>query len=75
MAKRFRQTSQKRNKERARYEKQQQKAARRLEAKQRRATAGSGSGSEKGETPLDLDGIQPGAYLLLAQGDDTHDRA
>jgi hypothetical protein len=73
MAKRFRQTSQKRNKERARYEKQQQKAARRLEAKQRRATAGSGS--ENGETPLDLDGIQPGPHLLLARGDDTHDRA
>jgi hypothetical protein len=73
MAKRFRPTSQKRNKERARQEKQQKKTARRLEAKQRRATAGSGS--EIDETPLDLDGIQPGPQPLLAVGNETNDQA
>lgn len=44
MAKRNRTTFQKHSKEQARQQKQRDKAARRLEAKQRRATAEPGSG-------------------------------
>lgn len=53
MAKKSRPTFQKLNKERARQQKQQAKAARRLEAKPRRATAAS----ESGETTLEMGGI------------------
>jgi hypothetical protein len=56
MAKRSRSTFQKHHQEQARQQKQQVKAARRLEAKQRRATATSGSG----DTPLDLADRHPG---------------
>jgi len=55
MAKKSRPTFQKLNKERARQQKQQAKAARRLEAKQRRANGTS----EMGETALDMGGIGP----------------
>lgn len=41
MARKFRPTSQKRHKEQKRQQKQQAKAVRRLEAKQRKADAGS----------------------------------
>ncbi|MBI3330099.1 MAG: hypothetical protein HYZ81_25750 [Nitrospinae bacterium] len=54
MAKKSRPTFQKLNKERARQQKQQAKAARRLEAKQRRANAAS----EMGETTLDVGDIR-----------------
>lgn len=55
MPKKSRPTFQKLNKERARQQKQQAKAARRHEAKQLRATAAS----EMGETTLDMSGIRP----------------
>jgi hypothetical protein len=67
MAKRGRTTFQKYHKERARQLKQQEKAARRLAAKQRRANAKSGSG----DTPLDLAGRRPGPQLLPASGNDV----
>jgi hypothetical protein len=66
MAKRNRSTFQKHHKEQARQQKQRAKAARRLEAKQRRATAESGSG----DTTLDLTGLRPGPQPLPASGDD-----
>jgi hypothetical protein len=66
MAKRSRSTFQKHHKEQARQQKQKAKAARRLEAKQRRATAKSGSG----DTTLDLAGRHPGPQPLPALGDD-----
>ena len=56
MAKRSRPTFQKLNKERARQQKQQAKAARRLQAKQRRAHAVS----ERGEPPLEVADRRPG---------------
>ena len=56
MAKKSRPTFQKLNKEKARQQKQQAKAARRLAAKQRRATAESGSG----DTTPELAGLRPG---------------
>jgi hypothetical protein len=56
MAKRGRSTFQKHSKEQARQRKQQAKAARRLEAKQRRAAAETGSG----DTTQDLAGRRPG---------------
>jgi hypothetical protein len=65
MAKRGRSTFQKHHKEQARQQKQKDKAARRLEAKQRRATAESGSG----DTALDLAGIHPGPQPIPASGD------
>ncbi len=66
MARRFRPSSQKRNKERARQQKQQEKAARRLQAKQRRADAASGIG----ETSLDMTDMRPDPQLLPVPGDD-----
>jgi hypothetical protein len=55
MAKRSRPNSQKRHKEQARQQKQKEKAARRLQAKQHRVNAESGDG----DTPLTLAGIRP----------------
>jgi hypothetical protein len=71
MAKRSRLTFQKRQKEQARQAKQQEKAARRLEAKQRRATAESGSG----DTTLDLASIRPGPQPRPAPGEQGSDPA
>jgi hypothetical protein len=69
MAKRSRSTFQKHYKEQARQQKQQAKAARRLEAKQRRATtAESGSG----DTTTDLAGIRPGPQPSPTSGDDVN---
>ncbi len=65
MAKRSKQTFQKLNKEKARQQKQQAKAARRLEAKQRLATAKSGSG----DTPMELAGMRPGPPPLPTSED------
>jgi hypothetical protein len=65
MAKRSRSTFQKHSKEHARQQKQQAKAARRLEAKQRRATAESG----RGDTTPDLAGLCPGPQPLPTAGD------
>jgi hypothetical protein len=70
MARRSRPSSQKRNKEKARQQKQQDKVARRLEAKQRKANEPSGIGFS-----LDLDGLQPGPQPVPAPGDDASDRA
>jgi hypothetical protein len=67
MAKRSRSTFQKHYKEQARQQKQQAKAARRLEAKQRRATAESGSG----DTAPDLGSILPGPQPSPTSGDDV----
>jgi hypothetical protein len=67
MAKRGRSTFQKHHKEQARQQKQKEKAARRLEAKQRRANAKSGSG----DTPLDLAGRRAEPQPLPASGDDV----
>ncbi|MBI3330157.1 MAG: hypothetical protein HYZ81_26045 [Nitrospinae bacterium] len=53
MAKKSRETFQKRNKEKARQQKQNDKAARRLEAKKRRANGTSGLD----DTPLDVAGL------------------
>jgi hypothetical protein len=55
MAKRTRQTFQKYQKEQARQQKRKDKAARRLEAKKRRANAASGMG----ETTLDMADRRP----------------
>ena len=60
MARRSRPTSQKRNKEMARQQKQKDKAARRLEAKERKTDAGS----DVGGTDLDIAGIKPGPQPL-----------
>jgi hypothetical protein len=60
MAKRSRSTFQKHYKEQARQQKQHAKAARRLAAKQRRATAESGSG----DTTPELAGLRPGPQPL-----------
>jgi hypothetical protein len=67
MAKRSRSTFQKHYKEQARQQKQQAKAARRLQAKQRRADAASGSG----DTTPDLAGRRPGPQPLPTSGDDV----
>jgi hypothetical protein len=64
MAKRNRSTFQKHYKEQARQQKQKEKAARRLEAKQRRATAES----ESGDTTLDRAGIHLGPQPSPASG-------
>ena len=69
MAKRNRSTLQKHHKEQARQQKQQAKAARRLQAKQRRADAASGSGN----TTLDPTGRRPGPPLLPASGHGASD--
>jgi len=69
MAKKSRASFQKRHREQARQQKQQDKAARRLAAKQRRATAAS----ESGETPLDRADRRLGPQPLPAPGDDVSD--
>jgi hypothetical protein len=56
MAKRSRQTFQKHQKEQARQQKQKNKAARRLQAKQRRADATS----QMGESPVEMADRRPG---------------
>jgi hypothetical protein len=71
MAKRSRSTFQKHYKEQARQQKQQAKATRRLEAKQRRATAESGSG----DTSPDLADLRPGPQPLPTSGDGVSDHA
>lgn len=65
MANRSRPSPQKRNKERARQQKQQNKEARRLEAKARKANAGP----KTGDNALDLTGIKPGPQPLPEQWD------
>jgi hypothetical protein len=65
MAHRSRPTSQKRNKEKARQEKQKNKAARRLEAKARK----TGAGAKISAPDLDLAGIRPGPQPLPEQWD------
>ena len=71
MAKRSRSTFQKHYKEQARRQKQQAKAARRLEAKQHRATAQSGSG----DTAPDVAGMRPGLQPLPVSGAQESDPA
>lgn len=56
MAHRSRPTSQKRNKEKARQQKQKDKEVRRIEAKARKTSAGP----QIGENDLGLAGIKPG---------------
>ena len=65
MARRSRPTSQKRNKEMARLQKQKDKAARRLEAKERKTEGGS----QVGGKDVDIAGIQPGPQPLPEQWD------
>jgi hypothetical protein len=65
MAKRSRQTFQKHQKEQARRQKQNNKAARRLQAKQRRADAAS----ERGESPLERVDRRPDPPPAPALGD------
>lgn len=67
MAKRSRSTFQKHHKEQARQQKQQDKAARRLEAKKRRANGESGTD----DSTLDLAGILPGPQPLPVLGDEV----
>ena len=65
MARRSRPTSQKRNKEMARQQKQKDKEARRLEAKERKTGVGSDVVGKDG----DIAGIQPGPQPLPEQWD------
>jgi hypothetical protein len=65
MARRSRPTSQKRNKEMARQQKQKDKATRRLEAKERKTNVESQAGGKD----LDIAGIQPGPQPLPEQWD------
>jgi len=65
MAHRSRPTFQKRNKEKARQQKQKDKAARRLEAKERKISVGS----KINDKDLDIAGIQPGPQPLPEQWD------
>ena len=65
MARRSRPTSQKRNKEMARQQKQKDKATRRLEAKERKTDVESKVGGKD----LDIAGIQPGPQPLPEQWD------
>jgi hypothetical protein len=65
MARRSRPTSQKRNKEMARQQKQKDKAARRLEAKERKTEVGAQGGGKD----MDIAGIQPGPQPLPEQWD------
>ena len=65
MARRSRPTSQKRNKEMARQQKQKDKASRRLEAKERKTNVESQDGGKD----LDIAGIQPGPQPLPEQWD------
>jgi hypothetical protein len=67
MARRSRPTSQKRNKEMARQQKQKDKANRRLEAKERKTDVESKIGGKD----LDIAGIQPGPQPLPEQWDYT----
>ena len=67
MARRSRPTSQKRNKEMARQQKQKDKATRRLEAKERKTDVGSKVGGKD----LDISSIQPGPQPLPEQWDYT----
>jgi hypothetical protein len=69
MAKKSRASFQKRHKEQARQQKQKDKAARRLEAKQRRASAAS----EIGDPTLDMADIRLGPGPLPAPRDDVSD--
>ena len=64
MAKKARATFQKREREKARQQKNKDKHARRVEARQRRADSGRRLGG--GEDP-DIAGIQPGPQLLPEQ--------
>ena len=66
MAKKSRPTFQKREKEKARQQKQKDKEVRRLESKERRAMVGP---KIEGEDP-DLAGIRPGPQPLPEQWDD-----
>ena len=63
MAKRSRQTFQKHQKEQARQQKQKIKAARRLQAKQRRADAASEMGEPPGEMADGRPGPEPAPVL------------
>ena len=65
MAKRARQTFQKHQKEQARQQKQKSKAARRLQAKQRRADAAS----EMSVPPGEMADTQAGPQPAAARGD------
>jgi hypothetical protein len=65
MARRSRPTSQKRNKEMARQQKQKDKATRRLEAKERKTNVESQADGKD----LDIAGIQPGPQPLPEQWD------
>jgi hypothetical protein len=65
MAKRSRQTFQKHQKEQARQQKQRNKAARRLQAKQRPADAPS----ERGEAPVEMADGRSDPPLAPARGD------
>lgn len=67
MARRSRPTSQKRNKEMARQQKQKDKATRRLEAKERKTDVGSKVDGKD----LDIASIQPGPQPLPEQWDYT----
>jgi len=66
MATKARPTLQKQAKERARQQKQREKAARRLEAKREKAQAGP---RRTGEEDPDIAGIRPGPQPLPAQWD------
>jgi len=66
MANKARPTFQKRQKERARQQKQRDKAVRRLEAKHQKAQAGPRG---VGEEDPDIAGIRPGPQPLPAQWD------
>ena len=70
MAKKSRPTFQKLNKEKARQQKQRDKAARRLQAKQRRTDAKLGIVDT---TLEDADGIQPGSQSLPVPEDRASD--
>jgi hypothetical protein len=65
MARRSRPTSQKRNKEMARQQKQKDKASRRLEAKERKTNVEPQAGGKD----RDIAGIQPGPQPLPEQWD------
>jgi hypothetical protein len=71
MANRSRSSAQKHHKEQARRQKQQAKAARRLEAKQRRANATSGMD----QTPPDTAVSRPGPQSFPAPAERASDRA
>ena len=71
MAKKSRPTFQKREKEKARIQKQKDKEARRIESKERRGNATPGIA---GEDP-DIAGIRPGPQPLPEQWDYADDRS